>query len=187
MGKRNRKKPKEQIIKYEYNNISQERMIEMQAEAYYRALKKIEQEKTSCQEQEQEKTKNKWYMKVLLILNVIFWPWKINSKFSINNQMYDSILVFFVSVVLQLVGTSMWVLGVIAIVFAIYQMIAVRIAVILWVSCCIGLLLIMLGSMFVLSGENFSQEEDSNKIYAYSASIIAMLSCVVSIIALLKK
>lgn len=187
MGKRNRKKPKEQIIKYKDNSISQEHLIEIQAEAYYRALKKIEQEKINCQEQEQEKTKNKGYMEVLLILNVIFCPWKISSKFSINNQMYDSVLVFFVSTVLCFIGMLEWFFGVFEIVHVIYELTKVGISGALFIRFCIGLLCLFLGSIFVLSGKTFSEEEDSNKIYAYSASVIAMLSCAVSIIALVKK
>ena len=46
MSRRKTKKQKQQIVKYESNNISQEQMIEIQAEAYYRALKRIEDEKS---------------------------------------------------------------------------------------------------------------------------------------------
>lgn len=44
---------------------------------------------------------------------------------------------------------------------------------------------LFLGSTFVLAGEEFGKETDSNKIYAYSASIIALISSVVGIIAML--
>lgn len=40
-------------------------------------------------------------------------------------------------------------------------------------------------SIFILAGGAFEKETDSNKIYAYSASIIALVSCIVSILALL--
>ncbi len=39
--------------------------------------------------------------------------------------------------------------------------------------------------VILLAGGEFEKETDSNKIYAYSASIIALVSCIVSIIALL--
>lgn len=38
MSRRKTKKQKQQIVKYESSNTSQEQMIEIQAEAYYRAL-----------------------------------------------------------------------------------------------------------------------------------------------------
>lgn len=49
-----------------------------------------------------------------------------------------------------------------------------------------GILSLTLGSIFILAGSAFSKEIDSNKIYAYSASVIALISCMISIIALLK-
>ena len=49
-----------------------------------------------------------------------------------------------------------------------------------------SLVLLPLGSIFILAGGEFEKETDNNKIYAYSASIIALVSCIVSIIALLK-
>lgn len=49
----------------------------------------------------------------------------------------------------------------------------------------ISFFLLALGSMFILAGGEFEKEIDSNKIYAYSASIIALVSCIVSIFALL--
>ena len=42
-GKRSQKK--DYIIKYDSNGLSQEQMIEIQTEAYYRAIKRIENEK----------------------------------------------------------------------------------------------------------------------------------------------
>lgn len=45
MNRRIYKKKKEQIIRYIGNDISQEQMIDIQAEAYYRALMKVEKEK----------------------------------------------------------------------------------------------------------------------------------------------
>lgn len=45
----------------------------------------------------------------------------------------------------------------------------------------------MIGSILFLGGKEFSKENDSNKIYAYSACIIALISCVVGIITLFGK
>ena len=45
MCRKKAKKGKQRVIKYEGNNMSQEQMIEIQTEVYYRALKRIEDEK----------------------------------------------------------------------------------------------------------------------------------------------
>ncbi len=50
----------------------------------------------------------------------------------------------------------------------------------------IGIVLMLFGSLFLQAGKGFSKESDSNKIYAYSASILALASCVVGVIALFK-
>lgn len=44
--------------------------------------------------------------------------------------------------------------------------------------------MLSIGSVFVLASETFKKETDSNKIYAYSGSIIALIGCVISIITL---
>lgn len=183
MGKRNNKKPQEQIIQYECINISQDRMIEIQAEAYYRALKKIEQEKSD--ENQSVIEKDKWYKNILLILNVLIFPWKIYKGFSINKGMYDSVLVFVVSISLEIIGTLMWLFGFVSIIICgIYQMITVGISSVSFTTFYIGVMSIFMGSIFVLASSEFSKEKDSTKIYAYSACIIALISCVVSIISL---
>lgn len=54
-------------------------MIEIQSEAYYRALKRIEDEKNEADKEMAEKKKWKWYDKVLFLLNVIIFPWSFDS------------------------------------------------------------------------------------------------------------
>lgn len=185
MSKRKSRNNKEQIVKYESNNFSQEKMIEIQAEAYYRALKRIETEKSKTDEQKPEKKKYKWYENVLFVLNVLFWPWRINKKFNVSNRIYDNILVLFVSGVLKLVGGLMWLFGMFAIIYEIYQLIIEGIMEEIVNVSPVVIFSLFLGSTFVLAGEEFGKETDSNKIYAYSSCIIALISCVLSIIAMI--
>lgn len=185
MSRRKIKQPKQQSIKCESNNLSQEQMIEMHAEAYYRALKRIEDEKAKDDQQKPEKRKYKWYEEVLFCLNIFLWPWKINKRFSINNRIYDSILVLFVSGVLRFVGGLMWLIGLVGFGFQIYSLVMRRVTNDFLGIIAISFVLMAMGSMFILAGGEFEKETDSNKIYAYSASIIALVSCIVSIIALM--
>lgn len=185
MSSRKTKKQKQQIVKYESNNISQEQMIEIQAEAYYRALKRIEDEKSKEDEQKPERRKYKWYEEVLFCINVFFWPWKISKRFSVSNKIYDSIPVMFVSGVLRFVGGFLWLAGLVGLGAEVYSLLISKIISNYLVTCSISLVLLSLGSIFILAGGAFEKETDSNKIYAYSASIIALVSCIVSILALL--
>lgn len=185
MGRRKPKKPNQQIIKYQSNNMSQEQMIEIQSEAYYRALKRIEDEKVKSDEQKPEKRKYKSYEKVLFCLNVFLWPWKINKRFSVSNRIYDSIPVMFVSGILRFVGGFMWLVGFVGLGAEIYSLIIRKVTNEFFATGSIALIMLSLGSIFILAGGEFEKETDSNIIYAYSGSIIALVSCIVSIIALL--
>lgn len=181
----NKQKNAVQGIKNENYNVSQKKMIEIQAEAYYRAMKRIETEKAEPKECKHEKKKYKWYENVLFVLNVLFWPWKIHKKFSVSSRIYDSILVLFVSGTLKFAGGMMWLFGILAIIYEIWQMISKRGVDELISVIPIIVFSLFLGSTFVLAGEEFGKETDSNKIYAYSASVIALISCVVGIITLI--
>jgi len=184
MSRRKTKKQKQQIVKYESSNISQEQMIEIQAEAYYRALKRIEDEKSKEDEQKPEIPKKKWHERILFFLNVCLWPWKINKRFNVSNRIYDSIPVMFVSFVLRLTGGIMWFVGMVGLVTAVYNLIVYRVFKDIVGAGPFSLVILLLGAIFILAADAFEKETDSNKIYAYSASIIALVSCIVSIIAL---
>lgn len=184
MSRRKTKKQKQQIVKCESSNISQEQMIEIQAEAYYRALKHIEDEKAKADEQKPEKQKHKWYVKILFFLNVCLWPWKVNKRFSVSDRIYDSIPVMLVSFVLRLAGGIMWFVGMVSLVTAVYNLVVHRVF-----NDIIGIgpfsfVMVLLGAIFIMAASAFEKETDSNKIYAYSGSIIALVSCIISIIAL---
>lgn len=181
MSRRKIKQPKQQIIKCESNNLSKEQMIEMHAEAYYRALKRIEDEKAKDEQQKPEKRKYKWYEEILFGLNIFLWPWKINKRFSVSNRIYDSIPVLFVSGILRFVGGVMWLIGLVGFGVLVTQ----RVTNDILSTIAILFVLLSFGSIFILAGAEFEKETDSNKIYAYSATIIALVSCIVSIIALL--
>lgn len=181
------KRNKTLVVEYTSNSISQEQIIEMQAEAYYRALKRIEDEKARADEKNPEKKKYKWYQNVLFILNVLFWPWRISKIFNISNRLYDSVLVLFVSGIMQIIGGFMWSFGIFLVAYVIYQTVTSGVMGDIVYGSPFLISFLLLGSTFVLAGEEFGKETDSNKIYAYSASIMTLISCVVGIITMIGK
>lgn len=169
------------ILLSEYN-ATREQMIAIHEEAYYRAIKRLQDEGKQT-EREIPKKKYKWYDNFFLFMNVFFFPWKICKKYTINNTIYDSVLVLFVSLILTMVGGFMWLLGVIGTVWQVYQLLIRRNIfelefLVLMVAATV------FGSLFILAGKQFEKETDSAKIHAYSASIIALVSCVIAVIAL---
>lgn len=200
MGKKDHKKQRKNTISNECSSLSQEQLIQIQAEAYYRALKRIEEEKAEAKELEgieeenvdtkepvQEKKKGTWRKTMLLVLNVLLFPWKISKRFCLKDRLYDSAIVAIVSWISQVIGTLIWLIGIITITVGSFSVIKSEIWYGLFYTISIGFVLIFMGSFLVLAGDDFSKEEDSGRIYAFSSSVIALISLLVSIIALVKK
>lgn len=154
-----------------------EKLIDVQEEAFYRAIKRIEQENEQSSI-ETENIKNPWYMEILSFINVILFPWNINKRFRIREDIYDSILVIFISLMLKGAGSIIWLLGIFNFIAKI-KLVENLISIVVLVSSTI--MILSIGSVFILSGREFEKEDDGNKIYAYSASIIALVGLLIAI------
>ena len=182
-------KKKEYKILRKKNSLK-EQIINIQAEAYYRAMRKYDakEQKKEIKLMEQSEIglkDEKWFKKLLFMLNVIFFPWKPHKSFTINNQIYDSILVLFVSLILGLIGTILWLIGLLGAGYAVLLLCrGVAFGGFIGMFA-IGFVVLMFGSIFILAASEFSKVLDSNRIYAYSACIIALISCVVAVLTLL--
>lgn len=188
-----RKKQKNHIgqrnAKTQYKDIDENTLTQAIVKAYQiiEGKKKEGEKVVESQQKNTDLEQEKWYMRVLFGLNVLFFPWKINKRFNINNQIYDSILVLFVSFVLVLIGTSIWLLGAGIIAYGIvimYQSMEIDAFGGMMMT---GMLFMVFGSLCYLAGDEFSKVSDSNRIYAYSASILALISCVVAVVSLIKQ
>lgn len=184
MGKRKSKKNKE-IVQYESSNLSQEKMIEIQAEAYYRVIKRIESEKEIKSEKEienkhTEARKYKWYENILFVINALLWPWKIHKNFQLKDNIYDNVLVVFISIIMQILGAVLWLFGIIIILSNFFIN---NNDIITTVS--FAIFSLTFGSMFILAGGQFSEEKDSNRIYAYSSCMLALVGCIIAIVAII--
>lgn len=166
------------------NNFTKDQMIEIHAEAYYRALKRINDENN--RHIPKQSKYYKWYEYILFTLNIIGFPFVLSKKFNLNNHLCDSILVLFISAILKTIGIILWFYNGYSIIVIIYHFIIGLSKKNALAHIMYSLLKMLLGSTLYLGGIEFSKESDSNKIYAYSACIIALISCAVSIIALLK-
>ncbi len=184
MGKRKSMKNKE-IVQYESSNLSQEKMIEIQAEAYYRVIKRIESEKEIKSEKEienkhTEARKYKWYENILFVINALLWPWKIHKNFQLKDNIYDNVLVVFISIIMQILGAVLWLFGIIIILSNFFIN---NNDIITTVS--FAIFSLTFGSMFILAGGQFSEEKDSNRIYAYSSCMLALVGCIIAIVAII--
>lgn len=182
MSRNKQREMKSKAVNCQLSDISESKLIEINAEAYYRALKRIEEEKKREEKKEEKNStplkKDKWYMNILFILNFLFFPFKINKRFQLRKQMYDSVLQLFVIMILEFSGILMWLAGLLHLIYVILSGF-------IWIYASFDIVIALFGSLFYMAGQAFSKERDSNKIYAYSASILALVSCIVSVIALI--
>lgn len=146
--------------------------------SFYNALSRFEEEKKPKDEHRKKNQKDRLWVTLLLF---IFLPFAIR-----NNKMkksYDLMLTMLISLILKSVGLVIWILGFIIPIYGIikfgtYENFLIFIGV--------GIILIPFGSITVLAGKAFSEETDSAKIHAFSASIFALISCIIAIVALVK-
>ena len=159
-----------------------ENYVELQAEAYYRAMKRLKEEEEQKDKEVVSKVKTKWWKRVIVFLNVLIFPFHIFGKKRINKKIYDDILVLPVSTLLIGGGAFFWLVGIAGIIAMITKKIVFNFNTIVF-----SFFILLVGSFMIISGIAFNEEQDSMKIYAYSASIIALVSCIVSIAALIWK
>lgn len=113
----------------------------------------------------------------LLALNAMFFPFHISKHFKLVDRVHDSFLAGLVSFILWLTGVVLWAGGVILLVgFVVKQF---------WTGIPFLFVPMIFGSLVILAANSFNREKNSERIYAYSASILALLSCIASWIALI--
>lgn len=170
---------------YDLSMVSEEQMIKIHEEAYYRALKRIKNENDKNELiKEKSKAAISKRTQMAFLLNAMFVPMKINRRFIINDKIYEGIITLFISSILWILGLLMWIFGIFMVVQNVLNMFS-EVSKFIWVAeTLVGLAIWLLGSIFIMSSSKFKKEEDSNRIYAFSGSILALLSLVISIIAL---
>lgn len=184
-----RKKPrrnnieKKEICAYQKCNFSKEEMIEIYSEAYYRAAKRLEAENNSKEEDNTAKTKAGVINKILYFANIIFFPFHIRKCFKGKGKYADSIIVVVLSWLFMLVGISLW-LGswvCIILVFADTNKNLVQKS----YEILIYIFLIFFGAIFYQAEREISNEQDSYKLYAYTSCLMAIISVIIAIVALI--
>ena len=112
----------------------------------------------------------------------MIFPWGIIKKENIiKKKFYDNVLVLSVAQIMQLLGSIIWCIGVVLNCTIIYQTYLGGLQLIFCLYISIGLLFLVIGANFIIAGQDFETETDSNKIYAYSASILSLISCMISV------
>lgn len=148
--------------------ISREAYVEMQAEAYYRALKRLDEEKAErSREEAQSVVKKKWYVKMKEFSIIVFLPWIAEKIIKSRTGFYNSILSLGVTWVMVILGSFLWMCGIVELIKCIGGLSSGwdKVAFIPWCF-----IVVLVGVIFILSGMSFSKETDNEKIRSFSAS-----------------
>lgn len=143
---------------------------------FLKRQKKLKKKKSFTKEK-YEKTnelKGEVIEPLLFATNALLFPWVINRRFRYNERLYDMAWQSFITGVITIIGSILWIAGIYVL---IYRAGGMR---------CLGIMISTVGSLIILSGKGFSKETDSNKIYAYSACVIALISTIISLISVFK-
>ena len=169
-----------EITKINMQEVDEEKWVCMQAEAYYRAMKRIEDEKDE-KPVEYTPKRNRLY-RILYVFNFLVFPFKIFGKLKLKECAYKLPVVFAISLIMWCVGLIAWMTGLILIP---YLMTIGRLPFDISLGA-LSLILVFVGSMLIIGAREFEKEEDNNQIYAFSATFLALVSLCVSIVSLLR-
>lgn len=173
--------------------LKEKELLKIEEEAMYNALKKFHKELTEqAGENEESQTvitkdikqieNNKLY-NLIYYLEFFFCPWLVYKNLKKNNRLYEDVIILFVSVVLELIGVIGWIASIFGIIISIKLHLYnndSRGMVLLGIS----IFILLLSNLLTILGIKFSGERDAEKIYSFSATIMAILSFVVAAITL---
>ena len=139
--KRNRKSIKNngytlEELGIQKDDITKEELIDIYAEAYYKALKRIE-------------------------------------------NIYDNMLTLIISFIMYGIGGVLQLISLVGVIGIISGIGKLQGTALLWIVV-IVIYCLFFASVIIISAKQFSNEKDSNKIYAFSSIIIALISCIIS-------
>ncbi len=165
-------------------DLDEEKWICMQAEAYYRAMKRIDNENTkklsdneNVEKQTSDSANIKCLYKILYVFNFLLWPFKIFGRVKLKEGVYNLPIVFAVSLIMWFIGLMSWLFGLLLIPYSkILGKIPFDIALVP-----VAIISVFIGSMLIIGAREFEKEEDNNQIYAFSATFLALVSLCVSI------
>lgn len=176
------------------NSITDQEFSKLLQEAFLLAIQQYDEQRNQHKddsktdipknkEKDKKVMKEKWYINLWAFINILFFPWHISKKVALKEKVYDSVLVSFITVFLLVLGTLLWITGIIFVIIILAGLFAIDPAG--PISYVIPVLMVVTGSFLIISSHAFAVETDSIRIYAYSASIMTFISCVIGILSFL--
>ena len=112
-------------------------------------------------------------------LNVLLFPWRIRKKFKLKDNIYDDMLTLIISFIMYGIGGFLQLVSLGGVIGIAKNIGKLQVTALLWIGV-IFIYCLFFASVIIISAKQFSNEKDSNKIYAFSSIIIALISCIIS-------
>ncbi|MHC1694123.1 MAG: hypothetical protein AB9835_02365 [Eubacteriales bacterium] len=180
MKKKNRQK-KTPSITHEYKYTKNE-LIEIHKEAYYQAMMQINKEQTAIIK---ETYSPSWRQVLYLIVSVFFFPRHIKIK-NVQLNIADSLLSALTTSSLNIIGYFLRFISLCFFVMGGYNLIknhgrfeSYYYFILLWI------MFKSIGGYFCASSKELEKERDSNRIYAYTSSIMGILAVIFALISVI--
>ena len=165
--------------------LSKKELLKIEERALYNALKKYEKNlMKSANEKEAERNRKEddisnWKY----CLMFFFVPWLVGKYLKNNKRLYENVIVFFITFILEFIGSVGWLAAIIGICVngknflvtcEIKSMVSTGLFIIIW----------LISVLFIILGNRLSEEKDSKQIYTVATTIMAILTFIVAVVTL---
>lgn len=181
------------LRKQERQVQQKERYIDYHAEAYYRALKRIEEEKeTSIAEEPYVAHETRTTIQtVKLFLKLVFFPKRLASELK-TQKFADTFLNFIVSGTLSFTGICLRATALVVVLSGLWGLrenyAGMTHGIVSWLMAfdflLVAMVLALFGSLFKIAGKELSELDNPERLYAYSSGIMAALAVIIAMVGL---
>jgi len=184
MGRQKRRVKKAEVQPQRMmNNITEDRFLQLQTQAFYDAMKKIEEEKNTVTEVKIEKMSMLQNIGFMLLL--IIWPNKAKEKYDLRDDITNGVFSMISSIIMWLIGNAIKLFAFLVFFADIYCVAVKVINIGIFIVFLFGAFFMgMIGSMFVLSSEEIANERNNSVIMSYTSNIFAAVGIVVAVVAI---
>lgn len=165
-----------------YSKYNKEDLIQIHAEAYYRAFKQTDGEKKIIPRKEREKVS-----KFRIFIYLFFKPKKL-AELTEEGQMADTLLVVLVDYVISSLGFILrWGGYVGFIIFLVRKIIQSSLNLTEFIyAVIISFFAVLIGGIFTAASKDLEEIQDRDYIHKFTASIMALLAFFATVIAIIK-
>ena len=175
--------------------LKEKELLKIVERAAYNALKQFEKKpiESACEKEKEthleishEKEKDEkrdWIFDIKYCLVFYLCPWLAYKYFNKNKRLYEDVIVAVITLFLELIGSVGWlgaIVGIISSVIMCFWKHELQPLAPIGIFC----IILVISVLLIIIGKRFSEESDSEKIYLFATTIMAILSFMVAAVTL---